>query len=341
MVRAIGIDTHKATLACCLVDGLGAPLEERTLPNDPAGHADLVAWFRSLDPPPVVGIEGSGSYGAAAARTLVAAGLEVREVPPQLSARERRSTRRQGKSDPADALAIARVTVREPDLPPVRVEDAPTELWLLVDARDQLLAEATRVRNTVHAHLLVLLPGIGVPNLVATRHHRLVRARLRGRSGARVALVRASLDRLERLGREASAIERDIERRVAGHPLLEVPGVGAIAAATIIGRVGDIGRIGSHDRFAMLAGVAPVPASSGQVRRVRLNRGGDRHLNRVLWAMALTQLRRHPPARVYFDRKRTEGKTGPEAMRCLKRHLARVVFRTLRAASLEPRAQAA
>jgi transposase len=332
-MTAIGIDTHKGSLACCLVDALGTPIDERTLPNDPAGHAALVAWVRSLDPVPLVGLEGSASYGAAAARALVAAGLETREVPPMLSRRERRASRRVGKSDPGDALAIARVVARERGLPPVRTEDPSTELGLLVAARDRLLAEATRVRNGVHAQLLVLLPGYAAaaPNLVAARHRRTVRGGLRGRTGVRVDLVRADLERLERLGREARALERSIAARVAGHPLLRVPGCGAITAATLLGRVGDVARIGSHDRLAMLAGVAPVPASSGQVRRVRLNRGGDRRLNRAFYTIALTQVRCHPPARAYVERKRAEGKGWAEAIRCLKRHLARVVFHALRA----------
>ncbi len=337
-MTAIGIDTHKATLACCLVDDLGSALDERTLPNDPAGHARLIAWVRSLDPMPRVGLEGSASYGAAAARALVAAGLEAREVPPMLSRRERRTTRRAGKSDPGDALAIARVVVRERELPPVRVEDASTELRLLVDARGRALAEATRVRNAIHAQLLVLLPGYAgtAPNLVATRNRRTVRVMLRGRTGVRADLVRADLDRLERLEREARAFERDIAARVIGHPLLRVPGCGAIVTATILGRVGDATRLASHDRFAMLAGVAPVPASSGQVRRMRLHRGGDRQLNRALWVIAFTQLRIHGPARAYVLRKRAEGKGWAEAIRCLKRHLARVVFQALRAGASGP-----
>lgn len=331
-MSAIGIDTHKATLACCLVDDLGTPIDERTLPNDPAGLVTLVAWVRSLDPVPVVGIEGSASYGAAAARALVAVDLPAREVPPMLSRRERRTTRRAGKSDPGDALAIARVVVRERELPPVRVEDASTELGLLVAARDRLLAEATRVRNGVHAQLLVLLPGYAgtAPNLVATRNRRTVRVMLRGRTGVRADLVRADLDRLERLEREAKALERVIVQRVAVHrALLAIPGVGAITAATLLGRIGDVSRIGSHHRMAMLAGVAPIPASSGRTSRVRLNRGGDRRLNRAFYTIALTQARIHPPARAYLERKLAEGKGWREAIRCLKRQLVRVVFRAL------------
>ena len=121
-MHAIGIDTHKDSLAACRVDELGTALDERIFANDPVSHRDLLAWV-GTDPTVVVGIEGSASFGAAAGRFLGAAGVTVREVPPQLSRRERVRTRRAGKSDPGDALAIARVTLRETDLPPVRLLD--------------------------------------------------------------------------------------------------------------------------------------------------------------------------------------------------------------------------
>lgn len=159
-MTAIGIDSHKATLAACAIDELGAPVDERTFSNDPAGHRDLAAWVRRVAPGGVVGVEGSASYGAAAARFLLSDGLMVREVPPQLSRRERIRTRRAGKSDPGDALAIARVTAREVDLPPVRVVDRTSEIKLLMEAREDVVAETTRVRNRLHADLVVLIPGL-------------------------------------------------------------------------------------------------------------------------------------------------------------------------------------
>jgi transposase len=128
---------------------------------------------------------------------------------------------------------------------------------------------------------------------------------------------------------EVKALAAEIRRRVAGHAVLAVPGVGPLVAATILGRIGDPARVPSHAALAMLAGVAPIPASSGQVRRVRYNRGGDRQLNRAFYVIALTQLRHHPPARAYFAAKRAEGKSGREAIRCLKRHLARHVWHLL------------
>jgi transposase len=331
-MATIGIDTHKATLAACAVDALGAAVEERTFDNDPAGHAALAGWARAVGAVRI-GVEGSSSFGAAAARWLVSAGLEVREVPPHLSRRERIRTRRAGKSDPADALAIARVTAREADLPPVRLADRAEEIGLLLDAREDLIREATRTRNRLHADLLVLVPGYGgsVKNLVAERHRRTVGRRLRGLAGIRADLARGRLARLGRLMADARALELRIARMVEGHPLLELSGIGALTAARLVAEAGDVSRFRSSDAFAMLAGVAPIPASSGQTHHVRLNRGGNRQLNRALYSMALVQATHHPPALAFMARKEAEGKTWREAMRSLKRHLARVVFRILQA----------
>ena len=141
---AIGIDTHKRTLAACAVDAVGSVIDERTFDCDRAGFVELAAWAGGVAPEARIGIEGSASYGAPVAHHLIAAGFVVREVPPHLSRRERARSRRPGKSDPGDALAIARVTLRESDLPPVRLEDRSTELGLLADARDDLVHAQTR-----------------------------------------------------------------------------------------------------------------------------------------------------------------------------------------------------
>ena len=327
-MTAIGVDTHKASLAACAVDERGAALAEMTFANHRAGHAALAAWATGLDPAAVIGIEGSATYGAALARFLDAAGQAVREVPPHLTRRERIGTRRPGKSDPGDALAIARVTLREPSLPPVRRADATRELQLLVEAREDLVAEMTRTRNRLHADLLVLLPGT-TGSLVGPRALSTLARRLRRCSGLQAELARQRLRDLRRLTAAADRLETRIATRVAGHPLLEIPGVGALIAAKLLGEVGDVGRFRSDDAFAALAGVAPIPASSGQVQRMRLNRGGNRQLNRALYLAALVQLRHHPPAQAFVARKRAEGKSRREAIRCLKRHLARVVFRAM------------
>ncbi len=329
-MHTIGIDTHKDSLAACLVDGLGDPLDERTFGNDPAGHRALRDWLDG-GPDAVIGIEGSASFGAALARFLVAGGATVREVPPQLSRRERIHTRRAGKSDPGDALAIARVTLREADLPPVRLVDATLELQLLVEAREDLVAEQIRIRNRLHADLRTLLPGYGAAaaNLTAMRHQRTVGRLLRPLRGVQAELARARLARLHRLAIEIGELTARIARRVAGHPLLQLPGAGVLVTAKLIGEAGDITRFRSADAFAALAGVAPIPASSGQTQHLRLNRGGNRQLNRALYTIALTQAAHHDPARTYLARKRAEGKTGRDAIRALKRQLVRTVFRLL------------
>jgi transposase len=330
-MTAVGIDTHKASLAACAIDALGAPLAERTFANDPAGHDELATWLRTVAPDATIGIEGSSSYGAAIARALFAAGATVREVPPQLSHRERGRTRRAGKSDPGDALAIAGVTAREADLPPVRLADRTSEIRLLVEAREDGIAEGTRVRNRLHADLGVLVPGYGgaVRNLVAQRHRRRVAIALRGRTGVQVELARGRLARLRVIDREVAALEARIGRLVGAHPLLGLPGIGIITAARLIAETGDVRRFRSTDAFAMLAGLAPIPASSGQVQRMRLNRGGNRQLNRAFYTIATVQAAHHPPAQAFLARKATEHKSSREAIRALKRQLVRSVFRLL------------
>ena len=330
-MTTVGIDTHKLTIAACAIDGLGIPLAEASFDNDHAGHRQFAAWARRVAPAGRIGIEGSASYGAVLARSLHAAGCDVVEVPPHLSRRERGHLRQRGKSDAGDALAIARVTAREPGLPPVRLADASADLQLLVTARERLLGQATAARNALHAYLRLVLPGYVrlAPNLVAARHRQAIARALRGRHMVAAELARAELQHLERLLRAADELEARIRPLVADDPLQRLCGAGPLIAATLRGHVGDARRLRSHHAFAALAGVAPIPASSGQVQRMRLNRGGNRQLNRALYVIALTQLRSHPPAQAYVARKRAEGKSGPEALRCLKRQLARPVFKLL------------
>ena len=327
----VGIDTHKATLAACAIDEVGQVLGEQTFPNEPAGFEALLNWLGELGELRRIGLEGSAGYGAAAARFLLAAGLPAVEVPPQLSHRERSRTRRPGKSDPGDALAIARVVLREAELPPVRTADASRELKLLVEARDDLANEATRVRNRLHADLVVIAPGYSAVavNLVAEKHRRTAGRLLRRLPGVQAELARGRLVRLGELAAEIRGLDRRIEGLVADHPLRSLWGAGPLVTAKLLGEVGDIRRFRSADAFAMLAGVAPIPASSGQTSRMRLNRGGNRQINRALHGIVLAQVRTYPPAQAFVARKRAEGKSWREALRALKRHLARIVFRLL------------
>jgi transposase len=341
-MNAIGIDTHKATLAACAVDELGVPTAEQTFANDPAGHRSLLVWAAAVAPGATIGVEGSASYGAPAARFLLAAGRSVREVPPHLSRRERIRTRRAGKSDPGDALAIARVTAREPDLPPVRTADRSGDIALLVEAREDVVAEMTRVRNRLHADLRVLMPGYGerAANLVAACHQGTVARLLCRLVGVQAELARERLAHLRALAKEEHGLARRLAELVADHPLLEMPGAGPLVVAKIVGETGDIDRFRSADAFAMLAGVAPIPASSGQTSRMRLNRGGNRQLNRALHVIALAQARHHPPAQAYLAARRAGGKTQREAIRALKRQLVRTVFGHLKAGADSLRAAA-
>jgi transposase len=330
-MRVVGIDTHKATLAACAIDDVGLVLDERTFPNEPAGFTALLRWLEALGDIGRIGLEGSAGYGAAAARFLLAAGLPAVEVPPQLSHRERIRTRRAGKSDPGDALAIARVALREAELPPVRLDDASRELKLLVEARDDLAAEMTRVRNRLHADLVVISPGYSAVavNLVADKYRRAIGKILRRMPGVQPELARGRLARLGELATELRDLDRRIEERVADHPLRQLWGAGPLVTAKLLGEIGDIRRFRSADAFAMLAGVAPIPASSGQTSRMRLNRGGNRQINRALHGIVLAQVRTYQPAKDFVARKKAEGKSWREALRALKRHLARIVFRLL------------
>ncbi|MGH2513356.1 MAG: IS110 family transposase [Candidatus Limnocylindrales bacterium] len=332
-MAAIGIDTHKRTLAACAVDDIGAVIAERTFDCTRAGFVELTMWASTVAPGALIGIEGSASYGAPLAHHLVAAGVPVCEVPPQLSRRERGRSRRPGKSDPGDALAIARVTARERDLPPVRLEDRTTELGLLADARDDLVHAQTRARNRLHAHLVVLLPGYGrtASQLVSGRQLAAIEQALAELTGVRADLARALLAEVRDLGQRAKALELTITTLVSGHPVLGLPGVGSLTAARLVAETGDVGRFRSPAAFAMLAGVAPIPASSGETRRMRLNRGGNRRLNRALYTIALSQAWHHEPAKAYLARKQAAGKSWPEAMRCLKHRVSRPVFRLLQA----------
>ncbi len=333
---AVGVDTHKESLAVCVVDELGRVMKEETFTNDPVGHARLANWLENLPEARRTGVEGSRHLGAALCLFLAKRGERVHEIPTNLTERERRRTGRPGKSDPGDALAIARVVAREGELPPaVRTAFNTEALRLLTDYRDELVAQAGRLRNRLHAELCVLAPGYkrqGIRLLSAIGRQQAL-AIVAAHAGVRGELAARRLRELETLETETRELKERIERLVAesASTLTVIPGVGALTAARILGRVGDPARFRSPAAFAMACGVAPIPASSGYTRRYRLNRGGDRQLNRALHTIALVQSRSYPQAQAYIERKRGEGKSAREAVRCLKRHLADVVYKAMQA----------
>jgi transposase len=336
----IGVDTHKSTLAASAVDGLGREVAALTVSNEAAGHQRFESWLVRLGPQRRVGIEGGGSFGAGLARRLVERGETVVEVPARLTARERCRLTTPGKSDPGDALAIARITLREVGLGPVSRSGQTEDLRLLSVERDALLTERTRLVCRLHAHLIVINPGYErqVTNLRSGRNLARAASLLAVHQGVRVELARRLVDRIREIDREARTLEREIGTRVASPRLHQIQGVGPIVVAMLVGQTGDVLAVRSAAAFAALSGTAPIPASSGQTNRHRLNRGGNRQLNRALHVIALTQSRTDSAGRAYLAGKRDEGKTWSEAMRCLKRQLAGVVYRAMVADARAPSA---
>ena len=330
---AIGVDTHKASLAACAIDGLGRPISERSFANNPQGHEQFLRWASALPLPRRIGLEGAGGYGAGLARRLIDAGEDAREVPTILTRRERHHTGRPGKCDSTDALAIARVVARGERLPVAMASAMYRDLKVLVDYRQQLLAEQARVRNRLHADLQALLPGYAerVGRLTLQSQLKAARRMLRPLDGVAAEIALLRLARLEAITNEANQVKHRIAASVGGshRALTSITGVGPVLAAQLLAETGDPRRFHSPAAFAMNCGAAPIPASSGATRRHRLNRRGNRRLNRALYIVALTQVRCHPPARAFIERKRAEGRSWSEAVRCLKRHLADTVYRAM------------
>jgi transposase len=330
----IGVDVHKRSLTAVVVDEAGRMLDERTV----AGANDgLVAWASSLGEERLWALEDCRQLTRALERELLAASEELVRVPPKLMAPERRAGRMRGKSDPIDALAVARAALREPRLDHPRPAEQPLrELKLLVDHRDDLIDERRRAQQRLRWHLHDLDPTLAVPLGALDRGvwlDRLGRRLARLEQTAQVRIARELVGRCRSLTRSITDLERELQAAAAqtAPALLALPGCGAVSAAKLLAEIGPIERFDSDAQLARHAGVAPLEASSGKQRRHRLDRGGNRQLNCALHRIAITQGRVHPPARAYLERKQAEGKSRREAIRCLKRQLARVVFNTLKA----------
>lgn len=351
MVATVGIDVHKDTHTAVIVDELGREQARRCVRATDAGHRTLVGWVRAQAPEQRTwAVEDCRHVSTRLERALLAAGQRVVRVPPKLMAGARDSARTRGKSDPIDALAVARAALREPDLPVAEHDQASRELKLLVDHREDLVGERTRMQNRLRWHLHELDPEIDPParsldqparldalaGRLAEEHSGLV-ARL---AGELIADIRERSSRIRALEREIAALTRQGAPR-----LLELPGCGPLTAAKIVGETARPDRFRSEACFAMHAGTAPIPASSGRTDRHRLARGGNRQLNAALHRIAVTQVRLPDSlGQAYYQQRRTRGDTKMEALRALKRRLARVVFTHLQptpAAAAHPQPAAA
>lgn len=331
----VGVDTHKHTNTAAVVRAAtGGVLDQITVPTTRKGHQALLELARSHGELRAWAIEGTSSYGAGLTRFLRTQGERVVELE-----RPTRSDRRGGKkSDPLDAVRSAREALARPELGDPRSTGERTMLSVLLAARRSALGAATAAEHQIGA-ILVAAPEALREKFrpMTTTKVVVAAARMRvnpnGDSETRTtaAVLRALARRVQELRAEANAHERELTAIVRQwHPeLLEETGVGPIVAATVLCAWSHSGRFRSEAAFASLAGVAPVPASSGLTVRHRLNRRGDRQLNRALHTVVLCRVRYDEQTRTYLERRRAEGKTDREIKRCLKRYVARQLFRQL------------
>jgi transposase len=331
----IGIDPHMKTHTAVAVDcATGASLGTRTVTGDGTGQAGLLAWARGLDPDHYFAIEDCRHVSGRLERHLLGHGERVVRVPPKMMAGARSSARTYGKSDPIDAACVARAALREPDLPEASLCGPEHDARLLVDHRDDLVDERKRIQKRLRWHCHDLEVDLEMPPRVLDRYVWLDRLQgilegLPESTRRRIAL--AELSRIRDLTVEVRELEREIRdlMRVLAPELLTIPGCSAISAAHLVGQVAGFSRFSGEAAFAMHIGVAPLPVSSGKSCRHRLNRCGNRKLNSVVHMIAVTQARMHPPAIAYMERKQAEGMSYREALRCLKRLIARTVFKTM------------
>jgi len=335
----LGTDTHKRSHTVVAVDEAGAEIGSMTVAATPQGHLRLVKWAAQWEQRRWA-IEDCRTLSRRLESDLLRAGERAVRVPPKLMAGARRSARTRGKSDPIDALAVARAALREPDLPVARLDGPSREIRLLVDYRESLIKDRTAAQNRLRWRLHELEPGYDPPSGSLNRYKTLDHIdQLLGAHTSMVAtLGRREVTRIRELTREANQLERDITHRVTQlvPSLLEIPGCGALSAAKLVGEAADVTRFKSRDAYAMWAGTAPIPVWSANNQRFRLNRGGNRQTNAALHRIAITQLRIHPDAQAFIKRRLETGSTKREALRLLKRKLANVVYRTLLTDTQQP-----
>ena len=335
MVVVLGVDVHKKTHTIAAVDGNGRRLDELTVPATAAGHARALDWARAaFGGDRVWGIEDCRGLSAGLEADLAAAGERAVRVPARLTARNRASARTRGKSDPIDALAVARAVLREPGLPGPAHDAAVEELGLLAGRREDLVAERTRAENRLRGHLHLLDPASepakGSLDRAVVRDR--IRSWLQRLDGPRAEVARDVLADIDRLTAAAKALHKRIRALACrlAPALLAIPGCAELTAATLLAEAGDVARFRNEGCFASFAGTAPIPAWSGATAgKVRLNRGGNRQVNAALHRIAITQIRLAGPGQDYYRRLLARGKSRREAIRCLKRRIGTAVYRAL------------
>ena len=332
-----GVDTHAGMHVAAALDPLGGLLGVREFPATAAGYGDLLSWLSGFGDLALAGVEGTGSYGAGLARYLAAARVRVVEVDRA----DRQDRHRAGKSDPLDAVSAARAALSG------RAAGAPEGRDGAVDAIRALMAAKRSARNeriqAISQARSLIVTGPDELRARFARHSAAGLAEgiaaLRPRPGDAAGYAVRIAPR--ELGRRVEFLDGQLERlddlivplvtaRAPG--LLSLYGAGPDTAALLLVAAGDHpGRLRSEAAWAHLCGVAPVPASSGKVRRHRLNRGGNREASHALWRIVITRMSAHPATRAYVERRTKEGLSKKEIIRCLKRYVAREVCHHLRA----------
>jgi transposase len=333
-----GIDTHKDLHVAAVMDAAGTVLGTESFSTTRAGYRALIRWMRSYGDVRLVGVEGTGSYGAGVTRQLTEAGIEVLEVD-----RPDRSHRRlRGKSDTLDAEAAARAA-----LAGNRTSTPKTNDGMVESLRVLRLTRSSAVRSRTVALQLLRNHIVSAPEELRDQVRNLTRMQLiRSCAGWRpdtvgfrdpVVATRIALKSLARrileLNDEIAMLDDLIKPLVGGLAprLLQATGIGVEIAGQLLVTAGDNpGRVTSEPGFAMLCGAAPLPASSGKTQRHRLNRGGDRAANSALHMAVISRMRMDPTTKAYVARRTADGLSKPEIIRCLKRYLAREIYYLLK-----------
>jgi transposase len=331
----VGADVHKRTHTFVAVDEVGRKLGEKVVAATGCGHAEAVMWARERFGAQVLwGIEDCRHLSARLERDLLSAGQQVVRVPPKLMAQTRASARTRGKSDPIDALAVARAVLREPDLPVASHDEVSRELKLLVDRREDLVGQRTSTINRLlwRVHELDPARAPKLASLNRAKHRNLLSQWLATQRGLVAELACDELADISRLTAAIDALAKRIGERVraVAPTLMALPGCGELTAAKLLGETAGVARFKSEAAFARHAGVAPIPVWSGNTAgRVRMTRSGNRQLNTALHRIAVTQIRLPGLGQTYYRKRITAGDSKTEALRCLKRRLARTVFHRL------------